>query len=85
MERINPLTEAQLESLPQHLSGKPSAVRFLANGQCVNICTGIAKSKGSNVLYHTVYWDRPKEFLDAVVSCLSENNPNVKIRCDVCG
>ena len=30
--------------------------RFLISGQAVNIQTGELSSKGSNVIYHPVYW-----------------------------
>ena len=34
--------------------------RFLYNGQAMDISTGDLCSKGSNVIYHPVYWDFDK-------------------------
>ena len=36
-------------------------VRFLYNGQALDITTGTLASKGSNVIYHPVYWNFTKE------------------------
>jgi len=76
---ILPLTADQLEILDQALDKNAKPVRFLADGKCCNICTGNLCSKGSNIMYHPVYWDRPKSFVNQVVRFLKENNKNVRI------
>ena len=75
---ILPLNEKQLKELPQNIDRKRRPVRFLCNGQAVNICTGILSSKHSNVIYHPIYWDRPKTFIKEVLKFLKENNPKAK-------
>ena len=45
-------TELQAELVPEH--GVP--VRFLIDGCAIDIMTGVACKKGSNVIYHPVYW-----------------------------
>lgn len=77
---IIPLNEKQLKSLPQEINSKYPPCRFLANGQAVNICTGELCSKGSNILYHPIYWDRPKKFIKAVLEGLQKNNPKIIFR-----
>jgi len=76
---ILPLTPDQLELLDQTLDKDAKPVRFLADGRCCNICTGDLCSKGSNIMYHPIYWDRPICFVSQVVRFLRENNKNVKI------
>ena len=76
---ILPLTPDQLEMLDQTLDRSARPVRFLADGRCCNICTGNLCSKGSNIIYHDVYWDRPKSFVNQVIRFLKENNKNVRI------
>ena len=80
MKQIVPLNETQLASLDQVTGHGPEnkPARFLANGQAANIRTGVLCSKGSNIMYHPVYWDRPKSFLNDVLIHLSNNNPDVK-------
>ena len=80
MERILPLNEKQLEQLDQHPEPNAEPFRVLANGQAVNIATGLCSSKGSNIIYHPVYWERPKEFIEQVLEFLKENNPTIKFR-----
>ena len=74
-----PLTPKQLDALPQETDKAHKPVRFMVNGQSANICTGQLSRKGSNVIYHVVYWDRPKVFVDAVLAALRENNPECKV------
>lgn len=50
------LAEAKKEMIK---TGHP--VRFLHNGQALNITTGDLASKGSNVMYHPVYWNFTKD------------------------
>lgn len=80
MKTILPLNEKQLISLPQETDKKYRPFRILANGQSVNICTGQLSSRHSNIMYHTIYWDRPKKFRDMVLKYMKENNPGIKFR-----
>ena len=80
MEKFLPLNEEQLKKLRLVKKEKNTTpFRILANGQSVNICTGGLSSKGSNIMYHPVYWDYPLNFIKQVVSNLEENNPGIKI------
>jgi len=74
-----PLNEEQLARLPQDVDSSRPPVRFLIDGRCVNICTMHAHKKGTNIMYHTVYWDRPWAFVKRVVDFLKENNPGCKV------
>ena len=78
MKQLLPINPKQLEQLDQHPEPTAKPFRILANGQAINICTGILSSKGSNIMYHPVYWDRPKEFIKQTLEFLRENNPNIK-------
>ena len=76
---VIPVLPSQLLQLTQELDTSAKPVRFLVNGRTCCISTGYLCSKGSNVIYHPVYWDRPKRFIDQVVKFLKENNPNDNI------
>jgi len=76
---IEPLTEKQMEKLPKNINAEANAVRFMTNGQAIDICTGYLYPKGINVIHQIMYWHRPKEFINTVVEFLSENNPEIKI------
>ncbi len=78
MEKINPLTQEQLNSLSQETDRKNKPARFVALRKAVNFCTG--DLTGGNVIYQPVYWDRPKSFLNMVKGFLEENNPDVAVR-----
>jgi len=80
MDKINQLTAEQLSVLPQILDKESKPIRFLAEGCAVNICTGVACSKNSNIIYHPVYWCRPKEFIDSVLNFLRTNNPGISFK-----
>ena len=77
---ILPLNEVQLEQLSQEWDETNKPVRFLADGRCVNIVTGHAMPKGSKIINHYVYWDRPKDWIDMVLGFLRENNPKATFR-----
>ena len=77
MEGINPLTEKQMATLPQEINKDSKPIRFLADGCAINICTGVNYSKGSNIIYHPIYWDRPFSFIKMVLEFLRENNPGL--------
>jgi len=78
--QIFPLNDEQLDSLSQTTDRHNPPVRFLADGCNVNICTGVCMTKGTNVIYQLVYWDRPKEFVNKVLKFLRENNPGVTFK-----
>ena len=78
--RVMPLNEKQLAQLTQKIDITTKPFRILANGCAVNITTGICSKKGSNVMYHPVYWDRPKTFIKQVKRFMKENNPSVTFR-----
>jgi len=81
MDRIVPLNDNQIEELLKfELSTKHKPFRILAKGMAVNLSTGILSDKGSNILYHPVYWDRPKEFAKKAKEFLEQNNPNITFK-----
>ena len=43
-------------------------IRFLKNGQAMNIITGHLARAGSNVLYHPVYWNFTKDTSKAIAA-----------------
>lgn len=73
-----PLTHKQLASLPQDINTKRKPFRILCRGKSVNFGTGT--TQGGNIIYHIVYWDRPKVFVDMVMNYLKENNPKETFR-----
>ena len=77
MDTIVPLNEEQLKQLPQEMDHYADPVRFLANGQGLNLVTGDLSSKHSNVIYHTIYWERTTEFIEMALRFLQKNNPDV--------
>ena len=79
MERIMPLNEKQIKSLHRYeLSSTNKPFRILTNGCAINIVTGFLSPKGTNIMYHPVYWDRPKEFVSEAIGFLQVNNPKLK-------
>ena len=78
-DRINPLTEDQLNSLPKGTIRNDRPVRFMVNGRNVNICTGILGRKGCNVIHQLFYWDRPEKWYNMVLEYLRENNPDNQV------
>ena len=66
IERLESLTEAKLtpdqsKEVQGELVKKGVPVRFLIGGQAIDIVSGKAASKGSNIMYHPVYWNFTKE------------------------
>ena len=55
------LTPEQLAEIKKEMIKTGHPVRFLYNGQALDITTGNLASKGSNVMYHPVYWNFTKE------------------------
>ncbi len=53
------LTEKQIKAVQAEMKPWRDAtpVRFLKDGQAVKLETGEMASKGSNVMYHPVYWN----------------------------
>lgn len=53
------LTEDQIKELQAEMVGwrEATPVRFLMDGRAVKLETGELASKGSNVMYHPVYWN----------------------------
>jgi hypothetical protein len=53
------LTEAQITELQAEMKPWRDATpcRFLMDGRAVKLETGELASKGSNVMYHPVYWN----------------------------
>jgi hypothetical protein len=81
MEQILPLNEKQLDELNKFdISTEHKPFRILTNGQAVNLVTGILCSRNSNILYHPIYWDRPKALARKAKEFLELNNPGIKFK-----
>ena len=81
MERINPLNPDQIKILKEFdLNTKHKPFKLMTNGQAINISTGILSSKGSSIIHHPVYWDRPKKFARLIKKYLEANNHDIKIK-----
>lgn len=60
-ERIMPkLNDAQVAEVSLEMVKHGVPVRFLHNGQCLNLITGEVQPKGINIMYQTVYWNFTK-------------------------
>lgn len=57
MKTLQDLTEERLTSYRARLVKDGVPCRFLFSGQAVDISNGHLCSKGSNVIYHPVYWN----------------------------
>lgn len=55
------LTEDQTNEIRRETVRNGTPVRFLVNGQSLNIFSGELSPKNTNVMYHTVYWYFTKE------------------------
>jgi len=72
--QLNGLNDKQVDILVAMSKGVKTAMRFFTSGHNVNIVTGSLASRGSNVLYHTVYWDLSPTAAKAAIEMLKENN-----------
>ncbi len=78
MERVLPVTSAQFDSIDsESIDQTRKLVRFMANGQNVNVCMGTCAAKGTNIINQIVYWDRPQLWIDNVLAALRINNPSI--------
>jgi hypothetical protein len=55
------LTETQINEVKKELIQNGLPVRFLINGQCVNLETGEKQKKGINVMHQIIYWNFSKQ------------------------
>jgi mannitol-1-phosphate/altronate dehydrogenase len=55
------LTTKQIEEIKQEVVDEGSPVRFLVNGQALEILSGDLLPKHTNIMYHPVYWNFTKE------------------------
>jgi hypothetical protein len=55
------LTPEQVTQLRAELVKGGVPVRFLTEGRCLNVVTGDLAARGTNVMYHTVYWNFTRE------------------------
>jgi len=61
---------------------KNSATRILINGQNFNIETGQALPRGTNVMYHMVYWDLTRETANMMKDFVQKQNPGQRVTMD---
>ena len=64
------LTTDQIETIKSRMvpMGEGVPVRFLEGGRAVYISTGEKCRKGSNVIYHPVYWTFTKELAKEIAA-----------------
>lgn len=73
MKHLTPEQIAEIRSEMVTLTGGVP-VRFLVNGCCVsNLETGETSSRGSNVIYHQVYWGFTRETSKKIAGWLGAN------------
>ena len=75
---VLPLNEKQLKALDQTFCPHNKPFRVLADGRAVEITSGVCASKGSNIMYHPVYWDRSDKFRKQVLEYMRGNNTTVR-------
>ena len=69
---MTPLTEQQKTEIRQEMVSWKFGIpcRFLSNGQSLNIITGELIPKGTNVIYHFVYWGFTRETANKIANWL---------------
>ena len=85
MQQIKSFTTAQVNRLHDARKRGPVVghARFLTGGQAIQIGSGRLCSKGSNVIYHPVYWDCTQQFIDLALECLKVRNPGLSFRVEL--
>lgn len=81
----NPLTKEQIDivvEMAKQEKVRNSATRILINGQAMNVTTGEVASRGSNVMYHPVYWDLNREAAKTMQQFVQNNNPGQRVTMD---
>ena len=73
-KKVLGLTNKQIATIPQELQ-KGQHLRFFCDSCPMHPISGEVSKRGMNVLYQTVYWDRPRKFGDDIVAKLRKNNP----------
>jgi len=80
-----PLTKAQIKKVvaAQKKDKAPnSATRILIEGQAMNVETGQVASRGSNVMYHPVYWSMSSKTANMLLKFVQDNNPGRRVTID---
>lgn len=71
MTTIGPkLSKEQIAEVKDEMTLTGDPVRFLHNGQCLNIVTGELMKKGINIMHQIVYWNFDKETSRKIASWL---------------
>ena len=80
VDHLRPLTTAQVSDLQRarQLPGETRHVRFIVAGKALQLGSG--QLVGGNVIYHPVYWDCNKAFVDLALELLAKNNPTRPVR-----
>ena len=55
------LTKEQIHEVKSEMVKIGVPVRFISNGQCINIETGELSQKNTNIINQTVYWNFTRE------------------------
>lgn len=77
----NKLTPEQKEEIKKELVDNGTPVRFIKDGKNLNITTGELLPKGTNVIYHNVYWKFSKDTAKKIakwLNCRAEFSSDVK-------
>jgi len=67
---IPKLTPEQFSEIKKEMVKDGHPVRFLYNGQALDIVKGELASKGSNVIYHPMYWNFTKDTANKIAKWL---------------
>lgn len=81
MEKINPVTKEQaatLLAIPRDRDAQP--FRVLCRGRAVDVGSGVLEKRGSNVIYHPVYWDCSQQWQRLALEYLHANNPGEQFK-----
>lgn len=72
---IPKLTPEQIAEVKTDMNSgdKPTIVRFLFHGQCLNITNGSLQSKGCNVIHQVHYWTFPRHTAEKIASWLGND------------
>ena len=67
------LTEDQIEYFKKKMVPKGVPIRFLQNGQNLDVITGELMPKGINIMHQIVYWNFDKETGKEIANLLGVN------------
>ena len=81
--KLNPLFESDINALHQARregDGERYTVRFLVNGEALQLGSCRTAGKGCNVIYQPHYWSVPQAFIDLAIERVQLRNPGIQVR-----